>query len=744
MSALKRIALGLALALAAAPALSATPPPINQNVIKTLAPQAISYDAFGDSITAGYAATSLTLDYVALFGATLGVTPINHGVSGAMAGDQQAAIYAVTPAVAASQLYTYQIGTNDGTFWGPGTANVQVWHTVYQAELAWLALPSSSKHIGQDAVDIAYSGSGGSHWSTASSFGGAMSQQTQTLGDTATFSAWGRCVYVAYGIDSVTFGGTFTITIDGTSQGTFYSGGAGQTNTVPARLGATHNSGLARLCNLPLAFHSVVVTVTSATSASNVIWLDWVGQPDGSMFATGPTVLAGSPPSNLNTTGQQSYSAYIQADVSQLAADGLNIAYVETAGYMVAPADFEWSSYQGYISATTLTVTAVNYAPNGNASGNITAGLSVLGPSTVTAGTTISALGTGTGGVGTYTVSASQTVGSAGTPVAIYIADGVHPANTGHAHIASAYAAVMNTQFSGKGKSAASAQASPLLQAFWGCQPQFIQTPIQGNAILGGGWTNNGACTPNYMNGSGWNNVIAGGRGNGIGGGTTLNTNNDFIGAGSGNVVQFGGNSGIVAGINNVSQGTATVVVAGANNQAKGNYGGILAGRYGTDRSRISTWAFGSAALGTLGTDQLAGATLGGSGGSGVTPICVTADGLAAGSLNEVNLLASADAAIQILAHARDTTTAGRNYTAVWSAAHTLAVGASYPSSITLDAGTAAIAPDSTKTAGAVTGAAFSAAPDVTNGGVTVCFTPPTSNVDTWHVGAAITQLEVQ
>ena len=58
----------------------------------------------------------------------------------------------------------------------------------------------------------------------------------------------------------------------------------------------------------------------------------------------------------------------------------------------------------GSIAGTTLTVTAV-------ASGVLVVG-QVISGSGVTGGTTITALGTGTGGMGTYTVSATQTVAS--------------------------------------------------------------------------------------------------------------------------------------------------------------------------------------------------------------------------------------------------------------------------------------------------------------------------------------------
>lgn len=66
----------------------------------------------------------------------------------------------------------------------------------------------------------------------------------------------------------------------------------------------------------------------------------------------------------------------------------------------------------GYISGTTLTVTTA--APyNSLANGQ------QIGGTGVTSGTQITALGTGTGGTGTYTVNLSQTVGSSGSPVSL-------------------------------------------------------------------------------------------------------------------------------------------------------------------------------------------------------------------------------------------------------------------------------------------------------------------------------------
>ncbi len=65
---------------------------------------------------------------------------------------------------------------------------------------------------------------------------------------------------------------------------------------------------------------------------------------------------------------------------------------------------FQDCSFIGSVSGATLTVTSVNF-------GTIQVGNTLFGAG-VSAGTTIASLGTGTGGTGTYTLSAAQTVTS--------------------------------------------------------------------------------------------------------------------------------------------------------------------------------------------------------------------------------------------------------------------------------------------------------------------------------------------
>lgn len=85
----------------------------------------------------------------------------------------------------------------------------------------------------------------------------------------------------------------------------------------------------------------------------------------------------------------------------------ITASYTITNGYnamTAGPVTLVPLDFTGSIAATTLTVTAVT-------TGTLYVGAVITGTG-ITAGTTITALGTGTGGVGNYTVSPSQSVGS--------------------------------------------------------------------------------------------------------------------------------------------------------------------------------------------------------------------------------------------------------------------------------------------------------------------------------------------
>jgi hypothetical protein len=81
------------------------------------------------------------------------------------------------------------------------------------------------------------------------------------------------------------------------------------------------------------------------------------------------------------------------------------------AGIIEVTASSGSGSFTGYISGTTLTISAVG-------SGTLQVGQIITGTN-ISTGTTITALGSGSGGIGTYTVSISQTVGSSGSQITI-------------------------------------------------------------------------------------------------------------------------------------------------------------------------------------------------------------------------------------------------------------------------------------------------------------------------------------
>lgn len=108
--------------------------------------------------------------------------------------------------------------------------------------------------------------------------------------------------------------------------------------------------------------------------------------------------LAGTDGGAPATIGGTVYASRFYAGIAALGSWALIVSlYVGSAN---APA----ASFTAAISGTTMTVSAVS-------SGTLAVGQAIVG-SGVTDGTYITALGTGTGGTGTYTVGISQTVGS--------------------------------------------------------------------------------------------------------------------------------------------------------------------------------------------------------------------------------------------------------------------------------------------------------------------------------------------
>ncbi len=173
------------------------------------------------------------------------------------------------------------------------------------------------------------------------------------------------------------YNGNTTVTIPDNSYSTYPQPSTQVSFEVPAALPLAFN---VEIKASPLLASNIVSLIQSAIVASAA------GQDGGAPFEIGAMVFASRFYANV-------------------AAQDPNC---EVVSIQVGPQ----AQFSGSISGTTLTVTAAGSVP-------LAVGQTVYGAG-VAAGTTISALGTGTGGTGTYTVSTSQTVSSESMTAAVY------------------------------------------------------------------------------------------------------------------------------------------------------------------------------------------------------------------------------------------------------------------------------------------------------------------------------------
>jgi len=718
----------------------------------TIAPPLASFDAFGDSITGGYGASLPADCWVSLVGTALNITPTNHGVGGREVQDQFATIYPFNVSATTSQIITFATGTNDASFNSNTLATEMTFQFEHMAALAWLAIPATSKMIGQTVATVATitsltsnglgvataqtsaphglttdqgvfvigatqtaynalaivtvidsthftypiigtpttpatttgvitaSGHGivyGGTWANESSYyGGVLSKVSTTNGSTATFNMYGTVAYVAYGMQ-VSDGGTFSISVDGVLYNSYQTSGYLGGLMASGVFGTTHSSGLARIDGLAQGAHVIEVTVTSATSSSNHVWIDWVAAPSGVPTITGPQVIAqGVPLSFTDPTGGYTglYTLLIKADVAKLVSDGLPIGYVDIPGCMNPYTD-------------------------------------------------------------------------------IYI-DGVHPNNSGHANIAAAYLANLNSLATSGVKSGIYGAANnPIispLQIIAGYNHPYTFQVGTGNNILGGGSTP-GYIGTNAMLNIGFDNTIVGGAGNAIQNGTT-NTSFNVISGGYENQIQYGSDNAIAGGTYNSIFSWYSTISGGSNNTINANYGTIAGGYYNalsglyswspggyyaTDRGRYGVGVWASGKIATAGDAQFGASVLRGTGNS-TTAIRVTADGATAGAANIFNIPNNTAYSISLTILIMDRTTGVKAKT--WTNwAVLLLRGATV--------GSTSIAAASTPTPlviGTFTGDAIAITADTTNGGLNISYTPPSGNTDTIDVIVTINSTEGQ
>lgn len=285
-----------------------------------------TYSAFGDSITFGQGASPSTDGYAWLVGIDLGSQINNQGTPSAMVSD--VANLQVFPNAnypsRDSTISTLMIGTNDSRIAGIGTYE-SVFNLMQQAVISWLAIGSEYKVFGQSGSNT-QTGT----WANDNTYQTGIGLKSTTNASTLSIpiSTTGGPIYLWYRIINGN-GGVFTWKLNGgptTSVNCFTS------PTIQNGNGSTQAVGVFRILNVPSGNNTILITVTSATGAGNIVSILGVGTVPP-VYANPPMVFVGGVIHEQNGTNDSITAAYnsdVQNNVNLLAGDGLFVSFVDT------------------------------------------------------------------------------------------------------------------------------------------------------------------------------------------------------------------------------------------------------------------------------------------------------------------------------------------------------------------------------------------------------------------------------
>lgn len=338
---------------------------------------------------------------------TVTVTSATHGFSNGQV------LYLVfsagTGGTATSGVYTIaNVTTNTfevtDTATGSITGGPAVSITKYNNTITFTAPVSSFGSSGTTGQVLVSQGSGAPPtWSTVSSIAGNWTvggnlavTGTSTFTGAATFN--GNTTIGSTTVTSGTYGrSTTTVTVTSNAHG--FSNGQVLYLVFSAGTGGTATSGVYAISNV--ATNTFDVTDTASGTIT--------GTPAVSITKYNNTATLQAPLSSFGSVGTSGFVLTSQgtgAPPQWIAAPvtSVNAKTGDVQSVLTQSSTISYAVFTGSIAGTTLTVTATT-------TGTVQVG-QVLSGTGITAGTYITALGTGTGGAGTYTVSASQTVSS--------------------------------------------------------------------------------------------------------------------------------------------------------------------------------------------------------------------------------------------------------------------------------------------------------------------------------------------
>lgn len=232
---------------------------------------------------------------------------VDVAVNGAKSQDQIDLIYAHS-VVAGDELFCL-LGTNDRVAYGGSSGAQELFQNSMSAAAYWLAggkkLPSA---------DWTLTGTG---WGNSSQFGTAFCRASGVSGDYAEATFNGDVCLFGYALVDG-FNGTFTLAVDGASQGTFSC-------LSPTTIGGTgYGPGLMRIAGFGPGSHTLRATVVS-----NGLGLNWLG----SGVPAGSSVYLLTQPRTSNTADDSNvaiYNGILAGIASQATADGYSVTLIDT------------------------------------------------------------------------------------------------------------------------------------------------------------------------------------------------------------------------------------------------------------------------------------------------------------------------------------------------------------------------------------------------------------------------------
>jgi hypothetical protein len=230
---------------------------------------------------------------------------------------------------AQGDIYPLWLGTNDKNLGGGITNRETTTQLGHLALVLHLATKEGANKVRAQSMTAAGT------WANMTSTTDPKGRSSTTNGSTLTCSVTGTSVAVV-GYWNNSQAGQFSVTIDGVSKGTFNATPPGA--LVPSNIGLTSGPFAQTFTGLSNTTHTVVITVVSATSASNVVYIGFVAGYGSVVNIADPLVVvanthdytAAANTANGTTTAQNTrYKTLIAANVTTAQSFGLNVYLVD-------------------------------------------------------------------------------------------------------------------------------------------------------------------------------------------------------------------------------------------------------------------------------------------------------------------------------------------------------------------------------------------------------------------------------